>query len=304
MGPEPLTAIAAPSLDATCAALAHGGAFYRWKGLRGFLRQGGIEAIDPGQPIVLFIHGFPTASLDWQPIWPVIETRHAWLAPDLLGLGFSAKPIGHRYSVAEQADWCEAVTVSQPQRRIILIAHDYGDTVAQELLARQRDGKLTFSIERVFFLNGGMFPETHRPLLLQRALAHATLGPWLARLTRFSSFARSMRNIGGANPPSPTELAAMWTMLQYDQGRRAMPSLLGYIQERRLHRERWVGAVANADIPLTLINGLADPISGQHMADRYRELVPHADVVGLHEVGHYPQIEAPDAVAAAIMARL
>jgi pimeloyl-ACP methyl ester carboxylesterase len=45
-----------------------------------------------------------------------------------------------------------------------------------------------------------------------------------------------------------------------------------------------------------LIDGLADPISGEHMVQRYRELVPNADVCELPKIGHYPQIEAPDRV--------
>jgi pimeloyl-ACP methyl ester carboxylesterase len=56
-----------------------------------------------------------------------------------------------------------------------------------------------------------------------------------------------------------------------------------------------------ARMPLRFVNGLADPISGAHMAARYRELVPNPDVALLRGIGHYPQLEAPDAVADAIL---
>ena len=36
-----------------------------------------------------------------------------------------------------------------------------------------------------------------------------------------------------------------------------------------------------------------DPISGAHMVERYRELIPDADTVLLPGIGHYPQTEAP-----------
>jgi pimeloyl-ACP methyl ester carboxylesterase len=52
---------------------------------------------------------------------------------------------------------------------------------------------------------------------------------------------------------------------------------------------------------MRFINGLLDPISGAHMVVRYRELVPNPDVVELPDIGHYPQLEAPDAVLAAIL---
>lgn len=37
------------------------------------------------------------------------------------------------------------------------------------------------------------------------------------------------------------------------------------------------------------------------MVARYRELVPHPDVVELPDVGHYPQVEAPEAVLTAVL---
>ena len=76
-------------------------------------------------------------------------------------------------------------------------------------------------------------------------------------------------------------------------GERSLHRLLRYIPERRANRERWVGAMQHTRVPLRLIDGAADPVSGAHMAARYRELVPRADVVLLEGVGHYPQMEAP-----------
>ena len=79
-----------------------------------------------------------------------------------------------------------------------------------------------------------------------------------------------------------------------NDGRRAMPRLLRYIDERRRYRERWVGALIHTKVPLRLINGPVDPVSGEHMAQRYAELVPAPDIVSIPGIGHYPQVEAPD----------
>ena len=40
---------------------------------------------------------------------------------------------------------------------------------------------------------------------------------------------------------------------------------------------------------------------GAHMVARYRELISNPDVVELAGVGHYPQIEAPEAVSANVL---
>src|SRR5262249_23737442 len=109
------------------------------------------------------------------------------------------------------------------------------------------------------------------------------------------------RKIWGDAPLGEPELRCMWQLIAEHDGRAVMPQLLGYMRERRLHRARWVGVLVGARVPIRLINGSRDPVSGAHMVARYRELVPKPDVVELPRVGHYPQIEAPDAVVDAVL---
>ncbi len=83
-----------------------------------------------------------------------------------------------------------------------------------------------------------------------------------------------------------------------------MHRLIRYIPERQAHRARWVGALVEAQCPLALINGLADPISGAHMVARWKEVVGKGTLDELPGIGHYPQIEAPQDVAAHVRAFL
>ena len=281
--------MAAPTIAAWRAA----GTFVRWREHAIFARVDGPRTAPP----LVLIHGFPTSSWDWWPLWDALAAQHRLIACDLLGLGLSAKPRGG-YSVMVQADLVEAVAAWAGVTRAAVLAHDYGDTVAQELLARQRSGG-ALRLAGVAFLNGGLFPEAHRARPIQRLLA-SPLGPLVARLSSQRTFVRSMRAIAGAHPPSDAELDVMWQLASHGGGLQAMPGLLGYLDERRRHRARWVGALIDSPVPLRLVDGLADPVSGAPMAARYRELVPRADVVGLAGIGHYPQLEAPAAVLAAV----
>nr|WP_197414834.1 alpha/beta hydrolase [Lysobacter enzymogenes] len=268
------------------------GEFIVVRGRRIYCRRAGAG------PRLLLIHGFPTSSVDWAPIWPMLASRFEVLAFDLLGLGFSDKPRGHDYRVREQADLAEAVARHYGWDAAFVLAHDYGDTVAQELLARNGEDA-ALRILRLCLLNGGLFPETHRARAIQRLLA-SPLGPALVGLMSRRGFGRSLKALF-----SPTRMlgeAAVdeyWALLRHDGGLDAVPSLLGYMAERRQQRSRWVGALQTADAPLRLICGAADPVSGLHMAERYRQLVPRADVVVLDDVGHFPQLEDPQRVFAA-----
>ena len=69
------------------------------------------------------------------------------------------------------------------------------------------------------------------------------------------------------------------------------------MNDRKTHRERWVAALQQSNVPIGLINGSVDPVSGAHMVARYREIVsPDHFIVELPKIGHYPQVEAPDEV--------
>jgi len=47
-------------------------------------------------------------------------------------------------------------------------------------------------------------------------------------------------------------------------------------------------------VPVRLIDGLLDPVSGARMVTRYRELIRIRMWSSYPNVGHYPQLEAPE----------
>jgi pimeloyl-ACP methyl ester carboxylesterase len=269
------------------------GIFYRDSGAR------------PNADVLLLLHGFPTSSFDWHFVWDALIARFRVVTADMLGFGFSAKPQTARYSILTQADLFEALADHLGVNDVHLLAHDYGDTVAQELLARLRDGqsigKVKLRIRSASLLNGGLFPEAHRALRIQKLLA-SPLGPLVARLQSERRFCQRFAGIfGPGTKPTPDELAEYWAIISERDGQLLFPKLIGYIAERRQHRERWVGALQSGVVPIRFINGPEDPISGAHMAARYRELIPSPDVVELPGIGHYPQHEAPQHVARAVL---
>ena len=87
----------------------------------------------------------------------------------------------------------------------------------------------------------------------------------------------------------------MWTTMSRDDGHRLLHLLIRYIVDRRDHENRWVQALEKTDVPLNFVWGMRDPISGAHMAERIRARLPHAPLEALHDVGHWPPLEAPSA---------
>jgi len=252
------------------------------------------------RPWLLLIHGFPTSSWDWTPIWDGLAERFNLIAMDLLGFGLSDKPPRHRYTLVEQADFLESLLAHAGVGHAHILAHDIGDSIAQELLARQQEGALSFAIESVIFLNGGLLPDEHRPTRLQR-LGASPLGPIVSLAMNRERFNAGFSEVFGAQTkPSPGELFAHWHLITHQDGHRIFHRLLAYMAERRENKTRWVGALTASQTPMRLICGDADPVSGGHVHTRYCEIIPGADAVLLPDIGHYPQAEAPTETLSAI----
>ena len=255
-----------------------------------YLTQG-----DKQKPPLVLIHGFPTCSWDWAKITPALSEHFYIITLDMLGFGFSDKP-DKNYSIFEQADIFDALLNKLGVKQYHLLAHDYGDTVAQELLARHHK---TGAILSVVFSNGGLFPETHHPVLLQKLLL-SPIGFILSKLVRYEKFKKNF-DVICAKKLSEDELKAYWQMLEYKGGVLIMHKLIAYMTERKQNRERWVGVMQQTQVPMMLIDGLLDPISGKHMAERYEELIPNPQVTKLADTGHYPQVESPAAFSSAAL---
>lgn len=276
-----------------------GGAYYEHRGHAIFYRQAGTG------PDLVLLHGFPTSSYDWKYLWPALSARYRVIAPDFIGYGFSAKPARYDYSIHDQADLTEGLLHAAGVRRALLFVHDYGVSVAQELLARcedrRRTGKAGLDVVSVCFLNGGLFPESHRPRFIQKLLL-SPLGPLVGMLLNEKAFRKNFTAVFGPDTqPDDRELREFWELIALNGGPRVYHKLIGYIEDRRLHRERWVGVLRETRRYLRVVNGPLDPVSGQHLVERYRELVPNPDVVSLPGIGHYPLTEDPNGTLQAFL---
>ena len=268
------------------------GNHYDYKGFPIFYRQSKSSG-----EVLLCLHGFPTSSFDYHKIWNALAERFAVLAFDMIGYGFSAKPINFDYTTFNQTAVLQALLEHLKVERVHILAHDYGNTITQELLARMEENRLNFTIETICLLNGALFPETHRPILAQKILI-SRFGFLFGRLISDAKFKRNLASIFGEQTQiTEDELNDFLAVFKFNDGRRIAHRLIRYMSERKKYRERWVGALQRTKIPFRFINGLADRVSGKHLVERFREIVPHqTDIIELEEVGHYPHFETPEIV--------
>jgi len=268
-------------------------------GRRVFARLDGTGDGDP----ILYLHGFPTSSYDLAPALPFLARDRRVVCHDHLGFGLSEKPVDYSYSLVEQAEVALAVWRSFGVERGHVVAHDYGTSVATELCARAVRGVLPFKMLSVTFCNGSMMLELAKLRFTQRLLRNRATGPVFARLANRRMFVAQMQRIlAKPDGVSRQELDLHWWLTAHGNGNRRLPQISSYLDERVRFRERWIGSLGkliNVGVRTNVVWAAKDPIAVAEIAIQVARL-GGTEPRWLHELGHYPMLEGPEAWATAV----
>jgi pimeloyl-ACP methyl ester carboxylesterase len=227
--------------------------------------------------------------------------RHARvIVHDHLGFGLSEKPVAHDYSLIEQAELALGLWERLGVERGVLLAHDYGTSVATEILARREQGDRRVELDGVILSNGSMHIELAALTWPQLVLQHPTFGPLLGRLGPRALFERRLRKTFHSPAPSG-DIEMMWHGLAHGGGRRVLGHLGRYLHERRRYWDRWIGALERLDLPILVLWGREDPIAVAAIAEQLVRECPFPTLRWLDQVGHYPMLEAPERWADAVV---
>jgi pimeloyl-ACP methyl ester carboxylesterase len=261
-------------------------------------RQGGEG------PLLVLLHGFPSSSYDWRSLLEELPGRNV-LAFDFLGFGLSEKPASHDYSLFWQADLTEELVRRHAGGRpAFLVAHDMGTSVANELMARDLEGKLGMDVAGILLFNGSMVLERASPILGQRIL-RSRFGPLFSRLSSERVFRQQFGSVfSEAHPLDDEEAADQWSLICNNGGRTLGHRLISYMDQREALAGRWHGAIREWPGDLSLAWGLLDRVATTDVLAAMRELRPTVPVTELPALAHYPQIEDPQQIAAALRAAL
>jgi pimeloyl-ACP methyl ester carboxylesterase len=258
-----------------------------------------VRSFDGAGPPLLFLHGYPSSSYDWQPACELLRGRRMTTF-DFLGFGLSDKPRDHIYSLHAHADAVEVIAQIKDNEPVVLVAHDMGTSVATELLARDLEGRLPFRLAAVLLLNGSMVIE-RASLTVSQKLLRSRFGPLAARLSNERAFRAQFARLFSPGHPLTTQQAAdQWSLLAHNGGNRILDRLTFYLHERVAYAARWHGALREWRGDLQLAWAGRDPVCTEAVLQAVLALRPGAALTRLEELGHYPQLEDPAAVAAIV----
>jgi len=248
----------------------------------------------PSKTMVV-LHGYPTSSYDYYKVLPELSKHYRVIIHDHLGFGFSDKPLDYSYSLLDQADLALQLWQQLGVKKVHLLAHDYGTSVATEIIARNNNHELTIEIEKLTLCNGSMHIELSQLRTIQKLLKNKWLGKYVAKLTTYAIFSKNLRNVYfDKTKVSNNELKDMWMQLDYNEGRKVIHKLSQYINERYTYWDRWIGALKETNLQTNIVWAKNDPVAVPAIARLIATEISNNKLFWIENTGHFPMLENPD----------
>jgi pimeloyl-ACP methyl ester carboxylesterase len=262
-----------------------------------------VELGEPGAPVLLLIHGWPTSSIDWSGVAGQLSARFRVCALDFPGYGFSGKPPGWGYSLARDAELTEFyLSEVIGADAAVLVAHDRGDSVALLLAARRAPDRPAARIEHLVLSNGNIFLPLSNLTQAQRQLLDPASGPPIAAALPAPVLAAGLAATTFSPPrkPGDPQIEALAATFAHENGMKVLHETIQYLAERSGHEQEWLTALAAAPFPVTTIWGLSDTVSPPRVAsyvwNQYLMLKPGRNrLYFIPDAGHYLQADRPGA---------
>ena len=258
-----------------------------------------VDQSGSGEETLVVVHGFPTSCYEWK-----VASSH-FLSSfgrvvlfDHVGFGFSSKPTTIEYSIQLHADVLQELLAAKGVSKAHFLCHDMGDSVCLELLGRVRLANSSL-VSSMTLLNGGMRIKLINFRITQTLLRVPYLNSLLHHLTREWVFKRQVSSLFGRPDAISGEHVHDWfTQMGFNGGRKLMPSLIKYLDDRARHEDRWLQNARmwpKKDENLFMIWAMNDAVAPVAIFDEVKRMIGLSDsqVDQIDGLGHWLMAENP-----------
>lgn len=244
-----------------------------------------------GQAIVL-IHGLAGSSLTWRHVMGELAEQYDVIAPDLLGHGESAKPMGD-YSLGAMASGIRDLLAILGVEKATIVGQSFGGGVAMQLAYQHPD----LCDRLVLVGSGGLGREVSWLLRLCSLPGAEQLMPLI--------FPRPVASLGGAvggflhargvRAPLISEMWRAYSSLAGAENRKAfVRTMRGVIEPGGQTVSALDRLYLAGNLPTLIVWGDKDAIIPVEHAHAAHEEIAGSRLEILDGVGHFPHAEAPD----------
>ena len=242
--------------------------------------------------VILLLHGLAGNSLTWHDVMPGLAEHHDVIAPDLLGHGESAKPMGD-YSLGAMASGLRDLLAMLAVDRATIVGQSFGGGVAMQLAYQHPElcdrmvlvgsgglGREVSWLLRLLTLPGA---EQLMPLIFPGFLAH-----------RGDDVGQFLHN-RGLRAPLLSEMWRAYSSLAGAENRKAfVRTMRGVIEPGGQSVSALDRLYLASHVPTLIVWGDDDRIIPVAHAHTAHEAISGSRLEILDGVGHFPQAEAPE----------
>lgn len=258
-----------------------------------------MNYVDEGSgPLILFVHGTPTNSYEYRHLIAALSMRFRCIAPDHLGFGESSRPRSFAYTPEAHAKVLKEFVERLRLQDITLVVHDFGGPIGLPLAL---DGHSR--VRRLILMNTWAWPIDDDPKMARPAkLIGGAIGRFLYRYAN-ASLRLIMPSAYGDRKKLTPEIHRRYLDVFRDRDARVVvlhalaKSLLG----SRAHYQSLLDRIERLrDVPVLIVWGMKDSAFQTYQLERWRKLLPGAQVEMIEGAGHWPHEEEPARVIEAI----
>jgi pimeloyl-ACP methyl ester carboxylesterase len=241
---------------------------------------------------VVFVHGNPGASDDFQDLLPQVGTFARAIAPDFPGYGKADRPPDFDYTIEGYARHLDGILEQLGIRRVHFVLHDYGCPWGLQWAVDHPDRVASFVL-----MNMGVMPgyRWHKFARIWRT-------PLLGELFMATASRPALRVLMNADNPKPfpdAMLDRIWR--DFDRGHwRAVLKLYRATPDAKMGSIELAPALKAMRRPALVLWGEGDRYLSAKYAETQKEFFD-AEVHTLPGCGHWPMVDEPARVAELVL---
>ena len=272
-------------------------------------RHGRMHYIDEGSgPPILFVHGTPTNSYEYRHLIAALSATHRCIAPDHLGFGRSDRPTAFAYTPEAHAEVLREFVEALRLERFTLVVHDFGGPIGLPLAMSEGlsgpDRTIpSRMVDRVILMNTWAWPLDDDAKMARGArFAAGRAGRWLYKYAN-ASLRLIMPSAYGDRRKLTKAIHRQYLDVFRDRAARVLVlhALAKALLASRAHYEWLLHRVDRLRRhPVLIVWGMKDSAFQPYQLDRWRSLLPEAEVAPIEGAGHWPHEEEPARVIDAI----
>jgi pimeloyl-ACP methyl ester carboxylesterase len=244
---------------------------------------------DGSREAVVFVHGNPGPSDDWEQLVPATSKIMRTIAMDLPGYGRAEHPDQFDFTVTGYAEFLGALLEKLGVDRVHLVLHDFGGGFGLTWAASHPQKFASATLINTGVLKGYRW---HR-------YARIWQTPILGELFQWVSSASMLQRVLDAENPKPLPRGYAERVASYADWphKRAVLALYRASRDPDATFAKPAEALKQLDRPVCVIWGDGDPYLPVQLAEQQREVFARAEVHVLKGLGHWPFLDDPDAVS-------